>query len=315
MRQYVIRRLVLSGLVVFFVVLLVFLLVNAMPGDVIDSRLAGTGMTQEQIDAYKDETGLNDPLPVQFFRWLGDLARGDLGGSAFTGRSVASDLRERLLPTIELGVLALLLGFAIAVPLGTISAVKPNSLTDYSARMVAILGLAIPEFVLALLAILLLSKWAGYFPPLGFTSPFEDPVKNLQQIWLPVLLLGVRQSAGIARMTRSSLLEVLRSDYVRTARSKGLLERAVVLRHALRNAFVPILTVVALQASAVIGGVVIIEILFSIPGMGQMMVNAVLARDFVPLQSLVLIFSLVLILINLIVDLTYPLIDPRIQYG
>jgi peptide/nickel transport system permease protein len=243
MRQYVIRRLVLSGLVVFFVVLLVFLLVSAMPGDVIDSRLAGTGMSQDQIDAYKEEIGLNDPLPVQFLRWTGDLARGDLGESAYTGRSVSSDLRERLLPTIELGVLALLLGFLIAVPLGTISAVKPNSPVDYSARFVARLGLAIPEFVLALVAILILSKWAGYFPPLGFTSPsmtLSEPTESgCRYCCLEETVSRYRPYDAIL------LLEVLRADYIRTARSKGLLERAVVFRHALKNASIPILAIVA----------------------------------------------------------------------
>lgn len=293
---------------------LVFLMVNAMPGDVVDSRLAGSGLTRQEIDEYRDEIGLNEPLYTQFFVWFGGFLKGDLGESHYTGRPVKDDLSVRLLPTIELGILALTVAMLIAVPLGTISAVWPNSPTDYLARTASILGLAIPEFFVAVLSILVLSKYIGYFPPIGFTAPWEDPAENLQQLWLPVLILGATRSAAVARMTRSSLLEVLHSDYIRTARSKGLRERAVVLRHGLRNALIPVITIVGLQAGGILGGVVIAETLFNIPGMGQLVVNSVLTKDFVPLQTVVLIFALVLLAVNLIVDLLYPLLDPRIAY-
>jgi peptide/nickel transport system permease protein len=315
MRQYLLQRLGLGIFVAFLVMLLVFLMINAMPGDAIETRLAGTGMTREQIDAYKEEVGLNRPLYRQFFSWMGGLAQGDLGESLFTGRPVREELSVRLLPTIELGLLSLTLAMLIAIPLGTISAVFPNSVLDYVARVFAILGLAVPNFFLAVLAILALSKWFNYFPPIGFTSPFKDPIENFQQIWLPVVVLGVSQSAGVARMTRSSLLEVLRSDYIRTARAKGLRHRIVILRHGLRNALIPVVTIMGLQAGGILGGVVIAETLFNIPGMGQLVVTSVLARDFIPLQSVVLLFALVLVGINLLVDMIYPVLDPRISYS
>lgn len=315
MQQYILQRLTFSVLVVLLVLLLVFLLVNAMPGDVIESRLAGTGLTNEQIAAYKDEVGLNEPLYKQFFVWLWDVGHGDFGESLYTGEPVGSALKDRLPATLEVGALALLFGMVLAIPLGVVSAVWQGSPSDYTARFLAIVGLAIPEFVLALVAILVASKWFGYFPPLGFSLPWDDPMRNLEKIWLPVLVLGVRQSSAVARMIRSSLIEVLRSDYIRTARAKGLAERLVVLRHAFRNALIPVVTIIGLQASAVIGGVVIIEILFGIPGMGQYIVDAVLRRDFVPLQGAVLVFALVLVLINLLVDLSYTWLDPRITYA
>ena len=315
MQQYIVRRLFFSLFVVFVVLVLVFLLVHAAPNDVIDKRLAGSGLTQEDIEAYKTEIGLNKPLYEQFWYWLADLARGDLGESLYTEQSISEDLQARLPPTLQLGALALLLGTVIAVPLGTVSALWPNSIVDYVSRILAIVGLAIPEFFLALVAILLFSKWFGYFPPLGYSLPWDDLSHNFQKVWLPVLILGVRQSSPVARMLRSSLIEVLRSDYIRTARAKGLAERLVVLRHAFRNALIPVITILGLQASAVIGGVVIIEVLFGIPGMGQMIVEAVLRSDFVALQGAVLVFALVLVSVNLLVDLSYSYLDPRISFS
>jgi peptide/nickel transport system permease protein len=314
MYQYVVRRLGFSLVVVFLVLLLTFLLVNAMPGDVIESRLSGSGLTQEQIADYKRQAGLDRPLYVQFVSWLGDLARGDMGKSFFTGQSVAADLKDRLPATLQLGLFALIVGMIIAIPLGTVSAVWPGTPIDYASRLLAIVGLAIPNFFLALVAILVASRWFGYFPPLGFSMIWEDPMRNLEKLWMPVLVLSVQQSAGVARMIRSSLLEVLRSDYIRTARSKGLAERTTIFRHAFRNAMIPVITIMGLQASAVIGGAVIIEILFGIPGMGDMIVNSVVRRDFVPLQGAVLVFALVLVMVNLLVDLSYTWLDPRISY-
>lgn len=314
MQQYILRRLALSLPVMLLILLLVFLLVSAMPGDVIDTRLAGAGLTREQVAAYKHELGLDRPLQEQFLSWLGGLARGDLGVSRYTGRPVADDLAERVPATLEVGLLALVVGIVIALPLGVVSAVRPNSAMDYGARLMAILGLSIPEFFLAVVVILAFSRWFGYFPPIGYTSPFENPTKNLEQIWLPVLVIGIRQSAGVARMVRSSLLEILRSDYIRTAWAKGLRERAVVVRHAVRNALIPVITIIGLQVSAVIGGVIIIETLFSIPGVGQMMVLSALRRDIMPLQAIVLLLALIVVLVNLMVDISYCWLDPRIKY-
>jgi peptide/nickel transport system permease protein len=314
MQRYILQRLILSIPVIFLVVLLVFLLVHALPGDVVESRVAGSGLTREQIEAYRRDLGLDRPLHEQFLEWLGGLGRGDLGTSLFTGRSVRDDLAERAPATIELGILALILAMLIAVPLGVISAIRPNSSADYVARVTAILGLAIPDFFLGVLAILVLSRWLGFFPRIGYVSLFDDPVENLRRMWLPVLIVGVRQSAAIARMVRSSLLEILRSDYIRTAWAKGLRERTVVVRHAVKNALIPVITILGLQVSAIIGGVVIIETLFTIPGMGEMMVLAAFRRDLVPLQAIVLIFALIVVVVNLIVDISYSWLDPRIRY-
>ena len=315
MRAYLIQRLLLSVPVVFLVVLLTFLMLQGMPGDAIENRLAGTGLSQEQIEVFREEAGLNRPLHVQFGSWMVDIARGDLGESLFTGRSVADELKTRLWPTLELGALGLLVAVLLAIPLGTISAVWMNSPVDYAARLFAILGLSIPEFFLAVSVILVASTQFGYFPPLGFVQIWDDPWLNLQQVWMPVIVVGIARSAALARIMRSSLLEVLRADYIRTARAKGLSERNVIVRHALRTSLIPFLTVLGLQVGAMIGGLVVAETIFNIPGMGAYIVSAVLTRDFVPLQATVLLIALLLVTVNLIVDLSYGWLDPRIRYG
>jgi peptide/nickel transport system permease protein len=311
-RQYIISRISLSIPVLLLVLIGTFLLVNAIPGDVIENRFAGSSVSKEQVEEFKKEAGLDRPMYEQFGRWLANVFQGDLGTSLFTGRSVTDELSDRALPTIEIGVLALVLGIVIAIPLGTLSALLPNSPVDYLARFLTIIGLAIPDFVLAVVVILIASKYWGYFPPIGFTTPLKDLSTNVEQIWMPVLVIGVRQSAGVARLTRSTLLEVLRSDYIRTARAKGLGQQVVVIRHALRNSLIPVITIIGLQASGVIGGVVIIESLFNIPGMGSYLVQSVQLQDLLPMQSLVLIFASTLILVNLLVDISYSWLDPRI---
>jgi peptide/nickel transport system permease protein len=314
MRQYIIQRLLLLVPVVLIVVIGVFLLVNALPGDVIDSRLSGSGLTRAQIQQAKVEAGLTKPPVERFGSWLGNVLRGNLGKSLYTGQSVASEIRERAPATLEVGFLALLVGMVIAIPLGTLSAIRPHTPLDYAARLTSILGLAIPDFFLAVVAILALSRWFGYFPPVGYTAFADDPQKNLNQIWLPVLVLGFSQSAGMARIMRSTMLDILRTDYIRTSWAKGLRERTIVRRHAVRNALIPVITILGLQVGGVIGGVIILETLFNIPGMGSMLVNAVFRRDLIPLQSLVLLFALVVMLVNLGVDLSYAWLDPRIRY-
>lgn len=314
MRQYIVQRLLLLVPVVLIVVVAVFLLVNALPGDVVDSRLNGTGLTRAQIHQYKVDVGLTKPLYARFGSWFGNVLRGDLGKSLYSGQSVTSDIRQRAPATFEVGILALLLGMAIAVPLGTLSAIRPHSPLDYAARLTSILGLAIPDFFLAVVAILALSRWFGYFPPVGYTPFADDPQKNLNQIWLPVLVLGFTQSAGMARILRSTMLDILRTDYIRTSWAKGLRERTIVRRHAVRNALIPVLTILGLQVGGVIGGVIILETLFNIPGMGSMLVNAVFRRDLIPLQSMVLLFAVVIMVVNLAVDLSYAWLDPRIRY-
>ena len=315
MHTYALQRLLLNAPVVLMVVLLTFLMINGMPGDAIESRLAGSGLTQAQIEEFRDDAGLNRPLHIQFFSWLGDLVRGDLGESLFTGAPVKNELSTRLLPSVEIGLLALVLSVIIAVPLGTISAVFQNTPIDYAARLIAILGLAVPEFFLGVTMVLIASKMFGYFPPIGYARPHEDLVLNLQQVWMPVVVVGIGRAAALSRIMRSSLLEVLRADYIRTARAKGLPERRVLIRHALRTSLIPFVTILGLQVATIMGGLVVAETVFNVPGMGQYIVQSVLSRDFVPLQITVLLIALSLVTVNLIVDLSYGLLDPRIRYG
>ena len=313
MRKYILRRLLLGIPAVFLMSLILFLLVNALPGDIVERQLAGSGLTYEQLDQVKHDFGLDRPVLVQYFSWLGNLAVGDLGESILTGRSVKDSLAQRAPATIQLGVLGLALAMLIAFPLGVISAIRPNSVLDHVARFWALIGLAIPNFVVAILFILLFSKYLGYFPGVGYTPPWDDPIESMERMWMPVVAIGTAQSASMARMIRSTLLEVLHSDYIRTAWAKGLRERMVVTRHAIKNALIPVVTIIGLQASSIIGGVVIIETIFTIPGMGQLLVISVSNRDLVPMQTVVLIFAIAVVFMNLLVDISYSWLDPRIR--
>ena len=293
--------------------LILFLLVNALPGDLVERQLAGSGLSYEQIDEVRHEYGLDRPILVQYFSWLGNLAQGDLGESLLTGRSLKDSIAQRAPASIQLGITGIILAMLIAFPLGVISAIRPNTALDYLARFWAVLGLAVPNFVVAIMLILIFSKYFGYFPGPGYIEPWDDPVQSMEKMWMPVLVIGTAQSASIARMIRSTLLDVLHSDYIRTAWSKGLRERVVVTRHAIKNSLIPVVTIIGLQASSIIGGIVIIETIFTIPGMGQFLVSSVTSRDLVPMQTVVLIFATSVVLLNLLVDISYSWFDPRIR--
>ncbi len=293
--------------------LILFLLVNALPGDLVERQLAGSGLSYEQIAEVRHEFGLDRPILVQYVSWLGNLAQGELGESLITGRSLKESIAQRAPASIQLGVTGLILAMLIAFPLGVISAIRPNTALDYLARFWAIVGLAVPNFVVAVLFILVFSKYFGYFPGPGYIRPWDDPIQSMEKMWMPVVTIGTAQSASIARMIRSTLLDVLHSDYIRTAWSKGLRERAVVTRHAMKNALIPVVTIIGLQASSIIGGIVIIETIFTIPGMGQLLVSSVANRDLVPMQTVVLIFATSVVLLNLLVDISYSWFDPRIR--
>lgn len=314
MTQYLIRRLLSSIPVLFGVAVSVFFMVHLLPGDVVTARLAEAGVSSDKIAEARAELGLDRPLYEQFFSWLGGILRGDFGDSLWTGRPVLEHVKETIFISAELGFLALAVGVIIAIPMGVISAIRPNSPIDYTARLIAVTGLSVPDFFLGVLTILLLSRYFDYFPPIGIANLIDDPLKNLEQLWLPILLLGFRNSAAIARMTRSTLLEILRSDYIRTAQAKGLRERVIVVRHALKNALIPVVTIMGSQAGAVIAGTVVMEVLFVIPGMGQLTLTSVTRRDFTQLQINVLIISLLVIVVNLLVDISYSWLDPRIRY-
>jgi peptide/nickel transport system permease protein len=315
MRAYVIRRLLLAALTVALISVGVFWLLRLGPGDVAQIAV-GQGASQEQVKAMRDHLGLNEPIHLQYFRWIGQLFRGDLGKSAISGTPVGSELASRLPITAELLIITLLVTVAIGIPAGVVSALYRNSPLDYTVRVAATVGLSVPVFWVATLVILLPSQWWGYSPPLNRTvSFFNDPLGNLQQFVPPGVILGAAAASGIMRLTRSALLEVLSQDYIRTARSKGLRERMVVWRHALRNSMVPVVTVLGLQAAALLGGAVIIEQIFSLRGLGNYFYQSIVIKDFPVVQTIALYVALVVVLMNLAVDITYAWLNPRIRYG
>lgn len=315
MRVYLAKRAVLAAPTLILVSVLVFSLMHIIPGDAVIARLQEIGVvTDETMNAIRHELGLDKPFYRQLGDWFWGLVRGDLGQSLWTREPAADRLAEAIPVSAELALGGLALAVLIAVPLGVLSAVRQDTWTDYIARLFAILGISLPDFWIGTLLILYLSLWFGFLPPLGYVSPFEDPLRNLEQFFLPVLVLGFRLSASTARMMRANMLDVLRQDYVRTARAKGLREAAVVYRHALKNAVIPVVTILGTQLSALLGGTVILEILFSLPGVGFLTFSSIGFRDYPQIQANVLFLAAVLVFLNLLVDISYSWLDPRIRY-
>lgn len=314
MQAYIFRRLLLGVLILFVLSVAVFLVLRIAPGDPAVIR-CGLSCTPERIDAIRDRLGLNDAYPVQYVNWLRDVVTGDLGDAAFSGKPVSESLLERLPVTVELLVITLLITTVIGISFGIISAVFRNSPLDFLVRISAVFGLAVPNFWVATLVLLIpLAIW-GYAPPLGnAVGFFEDPLTNLRQFVPPAIVLGLASSAGIMRLTRSSLLEVMYTDYIRTARSKGLRESVVIGRHAIKNMLIPVVTVLGLQVAALLGGTVIIEQIFALPGVGLYFFQTLVTRDFVVVQSVTLYIGVVVVMMNLLVDISYAWLDPRIRY-
>jgi peptide/nickel transport system permease protein len=267
----------------------------------------------KDLEDLRAKLGLNRPIYVQYFDWLGSVVRGHLGESLWTRQPVLSELTRRLPVTVTLGIFATFVAIAIGVPIGVLAATRQDGALDFFARSAAILGLSIPGFVLAILVTLLPAIWWGWTPP-RFVAFAKDPAGHLAQFVLPAIILGVASAAGIMRLTRGMLLEVLRQDYVRTAAAKGLRGRVVVLKHALKNALIPVVTVLGLQVAGIAGGAVIIEWIFGIPGMGQFLVDAIVQRDYPVIQGINLVIVTIIVLTNLSVDLLYAVLDPRIRY-
>ena len=267
----------------------------------------------KDLEDLRAKLGLNRPIHVQYFDWLATVGRGNFGESLWTRQSVLSELVRRLPVTATLGVMAIAVAIAIGIPIGVLAATRQDGLLDFFTRSAAILGLSIPSFVLAILVTLLPAIWWGWTPP-RFVEFSKDPAGHLVQFILPAIILGIASAAGIMRLTRGMLLEVLRQDYVRTAWAKGLRERVVVLKHALKNAVIPVVTVLGLQVAAIAGGAVIIEWIFGIPGMGQFLVDAITQRDYPVIQGVNLIIVTIIVVTNLTVDLVYAVLDPRIRY-
>lgn len=313
MTQYVVRRVLAIVPVLFGISVLVFGLVHLIPGDVAQILL-GTQATDQQIETLRRTFGLDRPLPVQYVDWLSHVLRGDFGVSFRTNRPVLPDLVDRFGVTLQLTLVSMLIALAVAIPLGAASATRRGRITDGVSRVVALLGLSIPNFWLGTLLILFVSLVLHWLPPVGFVSLLDNPWLGMQTLILPALALGTAVAAFIMRMVRSSLLEVLRQDYIRTAYAKGLQDRNVLYRHALKNAFIPVLTVIGVQIGYLLGGAVIIESIFSLPGMGRFLLDSISNRDYSIVQGGVLFIALIFCLVNLSVDLVYGWLDPRIRY-
>jgi peptide/nickel transport system permease protein len=309
------RRTLQGVLVLWLVSLSIFSLVRILPGDAILMQLdQAAAPTPEVLARARQELGLDRPVLEQYRIWVGGVLQGDLGRSLTTRRPVAQELLKRISLTCHLALLSMAIALLIALPIGILSAVRQDTATDYVGRFVAVLGLSLPDFWLATVAITFLALWVGWIPPIGFAPIWDDPARNLSQLLIPAAIIGARLAAVSMRMTRSSLLEVLRQDYIRTARAKGHRERAVVLVHALKNALVPVVTVLGQQFSVLLGGTVIVEVIFLQPGVGSLMLDAVQLRDYTVIQGAVLFFAAVIVVVNLLVDMSYAWLDPRIRY-
>lgn len=316
MQRYVVGRLLLMIPTLLGVAILTFVIMRLVPGDIVELRYAsgGAGVSQELIDTERRLLGLDKPMAAQFADWMFGIVRLDFGTSLWTGRSVIDEIGIRLELSIELAILATLLAIALAVPLGVMAAIKQDTWIDYAIRIFSIGGLAMPSFWIGILIVLALLTVFYWSPPLTFTSLFEDPVANLSQLIWPALAVGYRYAAVAMRMTRSSVLEVMREDYIRTARAKGASERAVVIRHALRNSLLPVVTVISLEFAFLIGGLVVTEQVFNLNGIGKLLVDAVAHRDYTLIQALVLLLAFVFVFVNFLVDMFYVVLDPRIRY-
>ena len=322
MSKYLVKRILLAIPTLLGAALFVFLLLRAVPGDVCELRLAGTGLyvDQEQIDTCRKNLGLDRSLPVQFWEFISGYATWDLGQSMWTGKPVTHEIAIRFELTLQVAIMATMVAVIIAIPLGIISAVKQDTWMDYCVRTFAVAGIAIPSFWLGIVIILGLliytQKWFGvpWMPPINFTSIFDDPLANLSQLIWPAVATGYRYSAVVTRMTRSALLEVLREDYVRTARAKGLWEKLIIRRHALKNAMLPVITVIGIEFAFLIGGLVVTEQVFNLNGLGKLFVESVTNNDYTMTQALVMLVVMIFLLVNLLVDVLYAWLDPRIRY-
>ncbi|MDO8751786.1 MAG: ABC transporter permease [Dehalococcoidia bacterium] len=319
MSKYIARRLLLIIPTLIILTLLVFGLMRVLPGDVATRMLSdeagALSIKNVSADALRAKMGLDRPLYLQYLNWLWDLARGDLGESLLTGKRVGDEIIQRLPVTFQIALMAQILSLVIGIPVGIISAVKQNSWMDLLLRFWSILFLAAPSFWLATLFILVAALQFNWLPPMGYHSLLEDPKGNLLQLVWPSIILAHGGLATIARMTRSTMLEVMREDYIRTARAKGLKEQVVIIRHALKNALIPVVTLAGLSFAGLMGGTVILEQIFAIPGMGSFFISAIRFRDYPIVQGTVIVFAVIFMLVNLLIDLMYGWLDPRISYS
>jgi peptide/nickel transport system permease protein len=318
MTTYIIRRLVMAVIILFIVTLIVFFAIRLLPGDPLVIFLGQNAqqgnITQEQLDALRIEYGLDKPIIVQYGRWMGDLFRGNLGTSIYYHENVATLMGQRFPLTLHLGILALVLNVVAGTLMGLAAAVRRGTWIDSLSTFLANIGVCIPIFWLALLLIYAFGLKLHWLPIHGYTSPMEDFWLNTRQIIMPVFCMAIGGLSTTARLTRSSMLEVTRQDYIRTAWAKGLRERTVIMRHALKNGLIPIVTVLGMGIGMVFAGSVIIETIFAIPGIGRLLVTSIFAQDYVVIQSGTMIIAMIIILSNLLVEISYVWLDPRIRY-
>ena len=314
MQEYILRRLLLAVPTVLGVTLIVFLMMHFIPGDPV-ALLLGNYYTEAVATAIRQQYGLDRPLPVQYVLWLGRLVTGDWGHSIIANRPIFADLVGRIPVTLELIVLAMGFALLIAIPAGVIAALRPYSWRDYTAMTTALVGVSVPEFFIGVLLILCFSLAWDILPAVGYVPLTDSLWGNLKHMILPAITLGLARAALLTRLMRASMMEVIRLDYVTTARAKGVRERAVVLQHALKNALIPTVTVLGLQVGFLIGGAIVVETVFSVPGVGSFGIGAISLRDYPQVQAFVLLFALGFVLMNLVVDILYAFLDPRIKYG
>ena len=330
MRAYIVRRLLLTVPTLFIVSFVIFVVIRFMPGDIVDaeiSQMQEIGVSQASLEEARGELmkkyGLDVPIHAQYGRWIGvypqaegtvsGLLQGDFGTSFRRHTPVLRDIAIRWPVTLELGLIAFVIANLISLPIGVYSALRQDTVSDYLVRSFAIMCMAVPSFWLGTMIVVFPSLWWGYSPPIMYTKLTEDLLQNLEMFVVPAIVLGLAMTGGTMRMTRTMMLEVLRQDYVRTAWAKGLKERAVVMRHAIKNAFIPVITLIGYTLPVMIGGAVIIEQIFSLPGMGRLLVDATLTRDYTVVSGIMLVFGLGMVLINLAVDLTYGLLNPKVR--
>ena len=316
MTKYFLRRVLLLIPTLVGMSLFIFLMLRLLPGDVVDLMTAGNeDITDASKQQLRDAFGLSDPLPVQYVKWVANLLRGDPGISLRSGQPIREALGQALPVTVELTLLAVLMATIVAIPLGVLSATQRDTASDFASRVAGVIGLSVPSFWLATLMLLFTSVVFHWIPPVTFVPANVDPLGNLQQMALPAAALALQLMAIEMRMTRTTMLEVLRQDYVRTARAKGAAERLVTYRHALRNALIPVVSVIGFQVGALMGGSVIIEVIFSLNGIGNTLVQAIFNRDYPMVQAAALFLATVFVLVNTGVDLLYGYLDPRIKQG
>jgi peptide/nickel transport system permease protein len=319
MRQYILKRLLMLIPVLFVISLLVFILMRLIPGDAALLMVVGGEQSTRDpqvVAELRQRLGLDKPYAVQYLEWIwGILRYGNLGTSFWTGEPVMAEILRRLPVTIELAIGTMLIAQCIAIPIGIISATRQNTPLDYSSRLLSIAGLSVPGFWIGTLLLIFPAIWFGYLPPPGYISLWADPWANLQQFILPCLAMGVNDGAQSMRMTRSQMLEVVRQDYIRTAWAKGLRERAVIFHHALRNALIPVITIVGIDFGYLLGRTVVLETVFALPGLGSLTLSAILHRDYPQIQGNVLVIATMFVLVNLVVDILYAWLDPRIRYA